>query len=632
MSFLSDDVKRTSELLRLGAEDRVLEYERRLASAKGLYERLLSDFIISGFSFEQAYETALKFFGSHKVRFAGIDGTMYSNPLYDLMIFFGGAYAATGTVTFRREGEPQVDYDSTFLKSGVNLSSVVPVYINEVPEIDQTFFDFEGASDLAPSKPLIDQTIVNNATIANWIMTFAEYYLAYRLASDEDKNIRIIFMDRTLSGERASLLYDTSKYELWKVKSNLLGIEVDGVPIDEKDLAYGRYCIKNPKLGVPPPRGDFLRYAIVFLIQEDGPLTLDEICEKLGVKDEKRRKRVERFLQTSVKDKYILLRGDRYEANPRYVDTWSRLKKLVRQLGDRFFFHRGGEGFNVMKVRKGGRECWLTTLDIAFLSLFCLEMLVEECWRRRILLIGLTKDTAARDFKRQLIPILRNEGLLYSRIEPEELEELPNTDRMILQSASIQNPNKFKVPWCTVEYDTCFKTMIPDKKLRRGYVRGARKNRISIEKVFLKSYVQLSQANRDPLLRSNVLLTERLVHPDFDVKDEVIVRFWNEFGSAKEPVEAILFKNRNVENNLQNMTMVLLKSMTAPSIPEAFGHNKPLFIADKVAKWHYSVFKRIVDSARDYILNNRRLRRFVFYMSTFRERRARIEAARREVL
>ena len=72
--------------------------------------------------------------------------------------------------------------------------------------------------------------------------------------------------------------------------------------------------------------------------------------------------------------------------------------------------------------------------------------------------------------------------------------------------------------------------------------------------------------------------------------------------------------------------------MTAPSIPEAFGHNKPLFIADKVAKWHYSTFKRIVDSAKDWILNNRRLRRFVFYMSTFRERRARIEAARREVL
>jgi len=40
------------------------------------------------------------------VRFAGIDGTMYSKPLFDLIIFFGGAYAAIGTIEFRREEKP----------------------------------------------------------------------------------------------------------------------------------------------------------------------------------------------------------------------------------------------------------------------------------------------------------------------------------------------------------------------------------------------------------------------------------------------------------------------------------------------------------------------------------------------
>ena len=631
MSFLSSRVKRTSELLRSGAKDRVSEYEKRFSSIKELYDRLISNFIVSNFSLEEAYETALEFFGSNKVHFAGIDGTMYSNPLYDLMIFFGGAYAATGTVTFRSGDVPILEYDRNILESGAGISSVVPIYINEVPDIDQTFFDSEEPSE-GTIKPLVDQTIISNATIANWIMTFAEYYLAYKLVSDPNKQIRIILMDRTLSGERASLLHDTSKREFWKVKSNLLGFEVDGVPIDRGDLAYGRYCIRHPKLGVPSPRGDFLRYAVVFLVQDHGPLTLDEICERLGVKDEKRRNRVEKFLKASVKDKYLLLKKEKYEANPRYLDTWDRLKKLVRMIGDRFFFEGEDSGSDVMKVVKDGKEHWLTTLDIAFLSLFCLEMLIEECWRRRVLLIGLTKDTAARDFKRQLIPILGNEGLLGASITPEELEELPNTDRMILQSASIQNLEKVKVPWSLIEYDTCFKTMVPDKNMRKGYVRGARKNRISIEKVFLKSYIQLSQASRDPLLRSNVLLTDRLVHPDFDVSDKTIVRFWNEFGSTTEPVEAILFKDRNVENRLQNLIMVLLKSMTAPSIPEAFGHNKPLFIADKVAKWHYSAFKRIVDSTKKWILNNRELRKFVFYMSTFRERRARIEATRREVL
>jgi len=175
------------------------------------------------------------------------------------MTFFGGAYAATGTVVFRRDCEPLVEYDSNFLESGAGISSVVPIYINEVPEVDQAFFDFEEPGEISVSKPLIDQTIINNATIANCIMTFAEYYLAYKLASDADRQIRIILMDRTLSGELSSLLHDTSKRELWRVKSNFLGFEVDGVPIDMNNLAYGRHCIRNLKLGVPPPRGDYLR-------------------------------------------------------------------------------------------------------------------------------------------------------------------------------------------------------------------------------------------------------------------------------------------------------------------------------------------------------------------------------------
>jgi hypothetical protein len=38
----------------------------------------------------------------------------------------------------------------------------------------------------------------------------------------------------------------------------------------------------------------------------------------------------------------------------------------------------------------------------------------------------------------------------------------------------------------------------------------------------------------------------------------------------------------------------------------------------------------MVDSTAGWILNNRKMRKFIFYMSTFRERRASIEAARRE--
>ena len=69
-SPLSNTIKRTSDLLRVGASDQVTEYENRFQSLRALHERLLSDFIISDFNNEQAYETAKQFFGSSTIRFA----------------------------------------------------------------------------------------------------------------------------------------------------------------------------------------------------------------------------------------------------------------------------------------------------------------------------------------------------------------------------------------------------------------------------------------------------------------------------------------------------------------------------------------------------------------------------------
>ncbi|MEM2995187.1 MAG: DNA double-strand break repair nuclease NurA [Candidatus Bathyarchaeia archaeon] len=622
LSSLGEALKRTSEVLRLGASRQVMDYEQRFASLKNFHESLLSNLIKTEFNFKDAYETAHEFFGTSAVRFAGIDGTMYSRSLFDLVIFFGGAYASTGSITFREDAKPIVKYDEGILQRGAGISSVVPIYVNEIPDVDQTFFAVEQPEE---------EKIINNATIANWIMTFAEYYLAYKLATDPNQKTHIILLDRSLSIERASLLYDTSWRELWEKKSSILGYKVDGEPIGINDLTIARQHVYNRALGLPPPRADYLRYAIIHLAKQKETLTETDVLAEFGIKDEKRAKRVNRYVKQLVKHGILEEKKDVYSLNPKYATTWERIKKLVTNLGEQFFFAENPETASLMKILKDGKEHWLTTLDIAFLTLFALQMLMEECWERHVLLVGITKDTAARDFKRQLIPIMNNEELLKTAVFQEEIEKLPNTDRMVLQSVSIFNPEKIKTPWTLIEYDSAYRTMVPDKQNGKGYVSGAIKNKIGLEKTFLKTYVQLSQATTDPLLRSNVLLVDRLVYPEYDYKPENIVEFWNELSDGtKEPVETILYVNKAVPNKIQNMIMIMLEAMVPSSIPEAFGHNKPLFIADKIAKWNYNQFKRIVDTTADWILNNHKLRKFIFYMSTFRERRATIEATRRE--
>jgi len=631
LSPINDSIRRTYDVLRHEATMQVLEYERRFSYLRNIYDALLSNLIKMEFNFKEVCKTAEVFFGSRSVRFAGIDGTMYSRPLFDMVVFFGGAYASTGSIIFHENEKPTVVYEERLGRNAAGISSVVPIYVNEIPDVDQTFFEVSQPGELNLAKPLTEESIVNNATVANWIMTFAEYYLAYKFATDSEQDTRIIIMDRSLSSERASLLYDTSKRALWDYKSSLLGFVVDGEPIDANDLSIGRHCICNEALGLPPPRADYLRYAIIDLLKREGILAEKQILEEFGIKDEKRIKRVKKSIRSLLKRGILTEENGFYALKPKYEKTWERIKKLVQIMGERLFYSEKTEAESLMKINKNGKEHWITTLDLAFLTLFALHMLMEECWRRRILLIGVTKDTAARDFKRQLIPIMHNEGLLTTKISQEELEELPNTDRMILQSASILNMEKIKPPWCLIEYDSAFRTMVPDKAFRAGYVSGAIRNKISLERTFLKTYVQLSQAKTDPMLRSNVLLVDRLVYPGFDYRPETVVEFLNELSDGtKEPVEVILFIDKNVPNRLQDLTMSILIAMAPSNIPEAFGHNAPLFIADKIAKWNYSQFKRIVDTTAEWILNNHKLRNFVFYMSTFRERRASIEAARRE--
>ncbi len=86
--------------MKKGASDQIVEYNRRFESIKDLYDSFLVDLLVSDFNFEKAYETARTFFGSNEVKFAAVDGTEYTHLLFDLVIFFGGSYAA---IVYRRK-------------------------------------------------------------------------------------------------------------------------------------------------------------------------------------------------------------------------------------------------------------------------------------------------------------------------------------------------------------------------------------------------------------------------------------------------------------------------------------------------------------------------------------------------
>ena len=628
-SSLGSKISKTGDILRKTAMDQIDDYQLKFSKVTDFYNYLFKDLIVDKYDFTNACYTAKNFFGKDILHFVAIDGTEYSKPLFDMVIFFAGAYSCDGSIEFSEQDKDKVKikYQDRFIDQSLDISSCIPVYIDKIPEIDHTFHDKGGKVNLM--KPMTEETIMNNTNIANFLMTFSEFYLSYKYAST--KKYDIIFMDRSLSNMYSSLLYDTSNRKTWNTNSSILNYKIDDLPIDINDIVIARHNIIYDKLNLPSPRGDYLRYAIFNLLsQQYQEIDTGQIMQLLKINnDEKIRKRIERYIHRSIEEGIIekAKEGGKYEIVDRYKFSWSRVKKLVNIIGEKIF---GEDKDPYILDTESGKRTLLTTLDLSLLTLFTLYMLIEECWKNKIILIGITKDTAAQEFKNHVIPIcLTNNIWTNHDIISDNLNKIPNTDRMLLQALSMLNSDKINVPWSLIEYDSSFVMAIPDFEKRKGYVSGAIKNKITQSQLFLRSFVQLASAGQDEKLRSNVLAIDRLVYPEFDLMlPENSIEMKHEYGST-EKVKFLLFKNNKSKNNLQNLLLIILKSMSGSNMGETFGYNRPLFVADKIAKWHNQEFRKIVDSTSHLITCNKNLKNFVYYMNTFREKRQGFESNRR---
>ena len=383
------------------------------------------------------------------------------------------------------------------------------------------------------------------------------------------------------------------------------------------------------ELGTPPARGEYLLPRIMAeLSAERSGLTRDELSTRISIDSEPRRERLDKELESAIRGKgaskgIVVRKGKHFSLRPEYRDLRRRLETLVVETCERLFSEDSSISYDErFKVDKR----WLTTNDLSFLALASLYLTIEKSWQNKTLLIGVAKDTSARDLKRQVIPVLNHLSITDKGFIGEQ-GDTPDTDRMILQWVSLQERDRLKPPWATIEYDTAFKTIVPHFERKPGIVSGARRNQISLEKTFVKAYFQLCEAKSNPRLRSNVLLYDRLVYPGFDDLESTLLNLKHDYESMLEPIEAVFYYG--VENPIQSFTIALFKAMTSASIPELFGHLKPLFIADKVAKYNFSQFKNMVESAGSWLINRPELREFLFYLSTFRERRSDVEQSRR---
>ena len=632
-SRISRRIRRTGDLLLGGAQKQVTDYKGRFDSLSGIYDAFLSKMLIPYPEVGVNTEFVDRFFGKRTLSFAGIDGTICKDAVFDLLVFFAGAYAAHGTVQIGGEGGLTLTYDEQCIEKGIGISSVLPVYINEVPVIDQTLLSRDEDGSVDESATPTDSWVIDNSSFADYLMGLAEFYLAYKLVSAENP-VDILLLDRVCSSEVSSYYAETSESRIDLARDcGLVGLKVDGRPFTTTDWVYARQVFGNPKLGTPPARGEYLLPRIIteLMSEKGGGLSREQLAQRLGLATQSSMSRLDAALGVGIGGKRsadsILVRShDHFVLKPGVIGLKERVEHLVTEVCGRIFSEDSSVSFD-SRFKVDSR--WLTTNDLAFLSLMSLHLAVERCWRNKTLLVGIAKDTSARDLKRQLIPVLNYVGRFKGAFDAER-QDVPDTDRMILQWVSLRERDRLKVPWATCEYDTAFKTTVPHFEGKPGLVSGARRNQISVNRTFVKAYFQLTQAQSDPKLRSNVLLYDRLAYPDFDTGGDQTLRLKHDYVNKPdepEPVDVILYLG--IDNPVQSFLIKLFRGMTSTSVPELFGHVKPLYIADKIAKYYYAQFASMIESTGSWLLNRPQLREFLFYLSTFREKRSEYEQTRR---
>lgn len=101
---ISSQFSKTGETLRRSVSSQATNYSQRFESLSDLHDKLLKDLINTDFSPAKAESTAQKLLGSSKITFAAIDGTEYKkNRMFDIIAFFGGFYATSGTMDLSRD-------------------------------------------------------------------------------------------------------------------------------------------------------------------------------------------------------------------------------------------------------------------------------------------------------------------------------------------------------------------------------------------------------------------------------------------------------------------------------------------------------------------------------------------------
>jgi len=596
------------------------ERDRAMRSMRHFYPAVLRQFIrdyhwISGRTspqWTQALHNLRQHFGNgeRELHFAAVDGTCGKEQLSEMLVFYGASYAQGGTLSVQ-DDVGRLTFTKWSPTEDTSIVAYLPVPLARLDLFEDEDWMFRSDDE--------DRTTAN--VIHTGLMQLAEIYLAYRRASEQDRPPQIILLDHSLSSMMMSTdaMYLVRPYEVGQRTLGWIGAWIDrwGRAFEPADGLVAYSHPMDRALGVPSLRMNALAEAITARMTDfwqigqtgdreagrkvtitelleahrlAGPVTRDDLIQRLT----RRHGIIHRY------DTFVL-QGDQLIPNDRLGDgrsrtlrqRWYDLRELFEHVCKQLFRERRVEALQLTYPHEGPRRGprWMSDSDLRFLVGLGLRLLIEHCWRKRILLLGVVKDSASRYFTRNYLGILKAKGLADIADTPEPA----SSDRIVCEMAPLVD-DSIEAPWGTVEFDSIFMTLHATADDRQGvHCQGVRGDVLApTDGLFLRSLVQLFLQRRPgksvPTM-GHVLLLDRLAYPYFDSQK----RTGNPINTRDSRVYPMLVQDGKVPNPGQNVAMLVADLLTRNCFPEAIGQPDPLHRADQGAK---ALGKRINELVR----------------------------------
>jgi hypothetical protein len=412
-------------------------------------------------------------------------------------------------------------------------------------------------------------------------MELAEIYLAYEMARSPTLTCpKLILMDLSLS----SVVMSTDGYLDY---THLFGHPIGSRQLEKRDGLVVFSHPFNDALGLPTAK-EYRRWAYLvnFLTKNKGnPIRMADLIEKSGVE----KNDWIRSLNEGYSKELFSYSNDEIVAKFDFSASWFDSVRLFEDFCDRLFHKRDADSLLYPVLEEGNKRLrWMSPEDISFLISIGIRALVEACWEKNIMLVGIAKDSSSKFFSRNYLGVMREIG----KFPKIDVGYLPWTDRALLEGISYQ-VDSLTAPWAVSEFDSVFMSLhIEEDENKTRHIRGNRGFLINQERLFARSLAQFfKMQGKTKQLMGHVIFLDRLIDPKIDqqfinTSENPVIT-----GSKLGKICPIYFGTNKQLNYGQAIEIWLLNVLTRNLFPEVIGYPDPLHKAD----WGAKSVKRKVD-------------------------------------